>query len=74
VIGEVGGGLRHVAAVAGRADAAAFVGECHVATDTRGTAATSLSTRPSPATCRWAPPTRLLRPSVLGSHGRARRR
>jgi hypothetical protein len=29
VIGEVGGGLGHVAAVAGRADAAALSGECH---------------------------------------------
>ena len=29
VIGEVGGRLGHVAAVAGRADAAALAGECH---------------------------------------------
>ena len=29
MIGEMGGGLGHVAAVAGRADAAALAGECH---------------------------------------------
>ncbi len=29
MIGEVGGRLGHVAAVAGRADAAALAGECH---------------------------------------------